>query len=94
MWLLIQSPRFNLILATLFSLMIVTLALLPPDLVVTLGCRNRGLWAVVVALTSGICSLVWASLAVAGRIRGQATGKMLFLSIAYVLPLLLVLWFA
>lgn len=89
-----KSLWIHVAVAAVFSILIVVLAILPQDMVIAMGCRNRGLLAGGIALVSGICSLVWASFAMVERIRGRGSKRQILFSVAYALPLVLVLWFA
>lgn len=81
--------------AFLLTAAILGLAWLPAELVAALGCRNRGLWAAAIALCSGLAGVVMAIFALAGKLRGKKdTGRLIACSLAYSLPLVLILWFA
>ncbi|MDJ0622939.1 MAG: hypothetical protein QNJ17_08225 [Desulfocapsaceae bacterium] len=79
----------------LFSLGIVLLAALPAELVVALGCRNRGLVAACIAGSSGVLGVVAAFTAVVFRLRGRQGSERWMLSAALLaLPLILLLMLA
>ena len=76
----------------LFSLGLVFLAALPADLVVALGCRNRGLVAVCIAGSSGLLGVVAGFTAVVFRLRGRKGSERWMLSaVLLALPLVLLL---
>lgn len=91
---MLRSPWLHYLLASGLSLFIVALAKLPPDLVAAMGCRNRGLWAVGVALAGGAMSLACALLTVLDRLQGRPSGRLVLFALMYMVPLLLILVFA
>ena len=54
----------------LLALCLVALAVLPADVVAAMGFRNRGLWAVFIALSSGLLGVMSALAAIIYRLRG------------------------
>ena len=91
---MLRSPWLHYPLALFFSLCIVALAQLPPDQVAAMGCRNRGLWAIGVALAGGVASLACVFLALVERVKGRSSGRLVLFAILYMVPMLLVLLFA
>lgn len=75
----------------LFTVAILVIAYLPPELVSAIGCRNRGLWAVTIALTSGVLGITSAGAAIVGKARGGRTGWLMISALVYALPLVVVL---
>ena len=91
---MLRSPWLHYPLASGLSLFILALAKLPPELVAAMGCRNRGLWAIGVALAGGALSLVCVLLALIDRRKGRRSGRLILFALAHMVPLLLVLVFA
>ena len=91
---MLRSPWLHYPLALFFSLCIVALAQLPPDQVAAMGCRNRGLWAIGVALAGGAAGLACVVLALLDRLKGRRSGRLILFVLAHMAPLLLVLAFA
>jgi hypothetical protein len=79
----------------LLILCIVALAALPADIVAAMGCQNRGLWAVFMALSSGLLGVVSALAAIIFRLRGTLGSERWALSAAlFTIPVILLLFLA
>ena len=65
---------------------------MPSDVVAVTGCRNRGLWAVVIALSSGLLGIAASFTAIIFRLRGKLGSERWILSAAlFAVPVALLL---
>lgn len=91
---IMTNYRLNAILPILLSLAVIVLAFLSPEMVAAMGCSNRGLLALGIALLSGLCGICAGGMAVMRRIGGKESGGLILAAALYTLPILLVLTYA
>jgi hypothetical protein len=88
----LKAIHYHILWPLLFTFSILTLAFMPTDVVAAIGCRNRGLWAVLFALSSGLLGIVAAFKAIIFRLRGKPGSEHWMLSASlFAVPVVLLL---
>jgi hypothetical protein len=88
----LKAIHYHVLWPLVSSLGILTLAFMPTDVAAAIGCRNRGLRAALLALSSGLFGIVAAFTAIIFRLRGKRGSERWMLSAAlFVVPVALLL---